>query len=590
MLPSVLAVVVVVAVAVAWWSWRGRLDQYLARWAAFARVVALAALFILLLDPGIANHRRDRRPLVLLDNSISMHAAGGHAAEAARVAASIGDTTSFGELTRGEPGGRSNLLDALTGALAGGRAVTVVSDGEIADASAIPADLLAQATVRLLPRPKSADVALIEVQAPQRLAAGDTLTMDVVAQRTPGAPDTASVVVRDSTSVLLRGVLNFGASSRARVHLAGPLRHGLQGEQWLRVERVGAADAEPDDDVRWWRLIITATPGVVVIAENPDWDSRALYRTLQDVVEVPIRGYAQLQRGQWRRMDDLRPVAAAEVVAAAKRADVLAVRGDVTSWRGLGKARLLWPGANQTGDWYVSAGGVSPINGAFAGVEPDSLPPAAGVRPLDGELSHGWIGATARRSRRGAPVPVIGGGEDRAGRTITIGVDGLYRWALRGGVADQAWRTMIASAAAWLLAAPEGDSMRARPVAPVTQRGRAVHFGWTGSGAPVPVAIQLRGPRGERHDTLRFDGAGDASLALGVGRYRYALDAGGTGSFAVEPYSDELVPTAVTLTEHTGAAAPAARRRSLRELLWLFGIAIAGFGSEWLLRRRLGLR
>lgn len=588
MLPSVLAVMV--AVAVAWWTWRDRLDQPLARWAALARAAGLAALLLLVLDPGIANNRVDRRPLVLLDNSLSMHAAGGRAAEAARLAASLGDMASFGELARGEPGGRSNLFDPLTGALANGRAVTVVTDGEIADVAAIPDDLLAQATVRLLPRPPRADVALTEVRAPLRITAGDTLAIDVEAVRTSGAPDTASVIVRDSTSVLLRGVLRFGGSTHAQLHLAGLLPHGVQGEQWLRIERVGAPDAEPDDDLRWWRLTVTPTPGVVVIAEAPDWDSRALYRTLKDVVEVPIRGYIQLQRGQWRRMDDLRPVATTEVAAAAKDADVLAVRGDIRSWKTLGKARLLWPGASESGDWYIYAGGVSPINGAFAGVEADSLPPAAGVLPLDGDSLHGWIGATARLSRRGAPVPVIGGGEDRNGRTIIIGVDGLYRWAFRGGVADQAWRTMIASAASWLLAAPAGDSMRARPVAAVTQRGRPVHFRWTGNGAPAPVAIQLRGPRDEQGDTLRFDGAGDAVLALGVGHYRYTLDGRGFGTFAVEPFSDELVPSPVTLTEHAGVAARAAPRRSLRELLWLFGLAIAGFGSEWMLRRRLGLR
>jgi hypothetical protein len=588
MLLSMLAVVL--AVGVAWWSWRDRLDPPAARLAALGRAIGIAALLLLFLDPGIANHRVDRRPLVLLDNSISMHAATGRATEAVRLAASIGDTTSFGELARGEPGGRSNLSDALAGAIASGRAVTVVTDGEIADASAIPSDLLAQASVRLLPRSIGADIALSEVQAPVRLTAGDTLTMEVEAQRTAGAPDSANIVVRDSTSVLLHGVLKFGTANRARLHLAGVLPSGLQGEQWLRIERVGAADAEPDDDVRWWRLTITPTPGVVVVAETPDWDSRALYRTLKDVVEVPIRGYAQLQKGKWRRMDDLRSVAASEVTAAAKSADLLAVRGDVASWRALGKARLLWPDATESGDWYLNAGGVSPINGAFAGVEPDSLPPAAGVVPLEGDSARGWVGATARLSRRGMPVPVIGGAEDRTGRSITIGVDGLYRWGFRGGVADQAWRTMMASAASWLLAVPERDSMRARPVSPVTERGRALHFRWTGTGPPSPVAIVLKGPRGERSDTLRFDGTGDALLALGVGRYRYTLDGGGAGSVAVEPYSDELIPSPVTLTEHVGAAPRPAPRRSLRDVLWLFAIAIAGFGSEWMLRRKMGLR
>jgi hypothetical protein len=586
MLPSVLAVAL--AAAVAWWSWRGRLADSVARWAALARAVGLAALLLLLLDPGIAAHRVDARPVVLLDNSVSMHAAGGRAADAARLAGSFGDTTSFGELTRGEPGGQSDLHDALAGAAAGGRPVIVVTDGEIGDAGAIPRDLLAETTVRLLPRARGADVALTGVEAPLRLTAGDTLRVAVEALRTPGAPDTASIVVRDSTTVLLHAVARFGSGSRARVEMHGALPRGVQGERWLRVERLGAPDAEPGDDVRWLRLVVTPTPGVVVIAGTPDWDSRALYRTLKDVVEVPIRGYVELQHGQWRRMDDLRSVPASEVTAAAKSADLLAVRGDATAWQGQGRARLFWPPATQTGDWYLGAGGVSPVSDAFAGVDPDSLPPASAVGSV--AAAPAWVGAVARLARRGTPLSVVSGREDRSGRTVMIGADGLFRWPFHGGVADQVWRSMIADAATWLLAGPSADSMRARPVTPVTQRGRAVQFRWAGTGAPVALPIQLHGPLGARGDTLRFDGAGEAALALGVGRYRYTLAGGGSGSFAVEPYADELVPAAVTLADHQGIGATAAPRRSLRELLWLFALAIAGFGTEWMLRRKLGLR
>ena len=580
----------VVAVAVAWWSWRGRLDQPLARWAFLARTAALAALIFLLLDPGIANRPSGSRPLVLLDNSVSMHGATGRAREAARIAASLGDTTTFGELFAGEPGGRSMLLDPLSGSLAGGRAVTVVTDGEIADASAISSDQLAQTTVRLLPRSARADIALTEIRAPERISAGDSLAMEIVARRTAGAPDSASIVVRDSTTVLLRGTLHFGSGDRATVRLIGAIPGTLHGERWLRIERVGPPDAEPDDDVRWWRLTISATPGIVVIADTPDWDSRALYRTLKDVVSAPTRGYAQLQRGQWRRMDDLRAATPAEVAAAARNADLLAVRGDVKSWRTTGRARLLWPPTTLPGDWYLSSNGISPLASAFAGTEPDSLPPATAIVPLDSATARGWVGATARLSRRGVPTPVIGGVEGRDGRTVTIGADGLYRWSLRGGAADQVWRTLIASAATWLLATPEGDSVRARVSTPVTQRGRAVHFRWTASGSPLPLAIDLRGSHVTRTDTLRFDGTGDAVLALPVGRYSYAIEHGGAGTFAVEPFADELVPGPVTMVEHVGVSARAGSRRSVRELLWLFGLALAGFGTEWLLRRRLGLR
>jgi hypothetical protein len=588
MFPAMLAVAV--AMALAGWSWRDRLGDPRARWAALARTLGLAVLLLLLLDPGITRGRIGTRPLVLLDNSVSMHAGGGDAAAAATLAASIGDTTTFGELARGEPAGRTDLFAPLAGAVAGGRPVVVVTDGEVGDASAIPADLLAQATVRLLPRARGSDIGLTEIRAPLRLTSGDTLTIDVAAVRTPDAPDTATVLVRDSSTILLRGMLKFQGAARTRLRLAGALPKSLQGQHWLRIERAGPSDAEPGDDVRWWKLVVTPTPGVVVLAEAPDWDARALYRTLKDVVEVPIRGYAQLQRGQWRRMDDLQPVPSAEVNSAARSADLLAVRGDTRAWTTVGKARLLWAPADAGGDWYLGVGGASPINGAFSGVDADSLPASPAVHPVAGDTATGWVGAVARLARRGASLPVIAGHEDRSGRTVTIGADGLFRWTFRGGVADQVWRTMIAEAATWLLASPSGDSMRARPTSPVTQRGRAMHFRWTGGGAATPLAIRLRASSHERTDSLRFDGEGDASLALPVGRYEYSLEGGGSGTFAVEPYSDELVPGPPTLSPHSASVSRAAPRRSLRELVWLFGIAIAAFGCEWLLRRRMGLR
>jgi hypothetical protein len=89
---------------------------------------------------------------------------------------------------------------------------------------------------------------------------------------------------------------------------------------------------------------------------------------------------------------------------------------------------------------------------------------------------------------------------------------------------------------------------------------------------------------------LRFDAAGDATLPLDVGRYRYTLGGGGTGTFAVEPYADELVPSPVTLRSRPASLRPGGPGRPLRDLVWLFGVAIAGFGTEWMLRRRMGLR
>lgn len=585
---AVLIAVLLFAAVFAAWTYRFRLTERAVVFAAISRAVAVAAILLLLLDPGVVGRFRAARPLILLDNSISMHAARGSIDSARVLAASLGDTVTFGELFPGEPAGRSELDGPVRSALAGGRPVVVVTDGEISDATLLPPDLLAQLTVRRVDRAVGDDVALTRVDAPARAATGDTLRVAVELTASGTPPDSTEVVVRDGSQALATATVRFGGRRHAGVRIPLVIPASLVGERWITVTRIGLDDAEPGNDSRLLRLVVTPTPGVVVLAATPDWDARFLYRTLRDVVESPVRGYVQLEAGRWRRMDDLTPVAAADVAAAAARADLLAVRGDTARWRQVGRARLLWAPSTGTGDWYLEPAGASPIMAAFAGLDADSLPPAVAVAAVV-VPTDGWLGMRARLARRGDGIAVIAGRNAPSGRTVVFGVDGLYRWAFRGGASDQASRTLVADAAAWLLGAPDADGAKAQVVNAVTQRGRAVRFRWSAATAPTPLAITLEAASGQRNDSLIFDGAGDALLALPVGTYRYELESGGRGSFAVEPFSDELVPMPPSLERRESEYTPSPPRRSLRDMLWLFALAVAGFGSEWMIRRKVGL-
>lgn len=588
-LPAI-ALALAIGLTLAWWSYRARSGEFLARVAAGCRTLGVALLILLLVNPAVVTTLLAPRALVLVDHSVSMYSAGARSDSAWRLAASLGDTTAFGTLTTGEPSGWSLLAEPLATALSAGRAITIVTDGEIADAASISPELLAAATVRVVARRDGDDVAVTDVDGTAQAAVGDSVQLTVDVRRIGVAPDSATVELREGAFVVAKGIVAFGPTGHGRVTLRGVIPGTRAGVRWFQVVRVGPPDAEPGDDERWWPIRVSATPGIVMLAVTPDWDARFLYAALRTVTDAPVRGYAQLLPGQWRRMDDLRPVSAAEVQQAARAADVLAVRGPVEAWRTSGKARLLWPPSSIVGDWYLRPTTASPLANGFGAVDRDSLPPATAIQALDAEATRAWTGATAQLARRGTEVPVIGGREGPSGRTVTLGADGLYRWAFRGGASEQLWRGLIADATAWLLATPDSGAVTIRPVALVTQRGRPVRFRWTGTGAASPTSITLTGVTGVTSDTLRFDGSGEARLALPVGRYEYALAGGGSGTLAVEPYADELVPGAITLTERTADVGPHRTGTGAREWLALFALAVTTFLAEWLLRRHLNMK
>ncbi len=572
-------------------TYRGRLGEPLSRWAAVARAVAGAAVLLLLLDPGRPGGGGGR-PVVLVDHSLSMQATGGQATAARQLGASLGDTVAFGQLGADLPGSSSQLLPALEAAVATGRPVVVVTDGEIPDHDRIPAGLLAGVVVHTLPRPPRSDVTIGQIRAPTRIAVGDTLRLDLELHRhrVDASIDSAMVEVADSGVALSYEVVRFGAADRARLTLAIPWLSGRTGARWLDLRVTAVGDGEPGNDERWWPLTVRETPGIVVVVTRPDWDGRALYQALQQTSAVPVVGFIELQRGRWFRMDNLRAVSAAHVQQAARGADLLAVRGDPAPWALLGRSRLLWPPAGESGDWFAQpAEGVNPLRRAWIGLDPDSLAPLPMARAVT-LAADGWVGLTARRGRRGAVVPVWAGRQERQGRYVEIGLDGLHRWSQRGGLGAQGWQSLIAASVDWLLGTPTSDSAWAIPTVAVTAQGTPVRFRWLAATQPHPLTISLIDTAGrEREDTLRFDGQGEATLALPVGRYRYQLATGGAGRFGVEPWSAELAPGEVTLESQTAVRAAAGTRQSWRSTSTLFAVAGLALIIEWLLRRRLRL-
>lgn len=595
----VLGAVVLLAAAAATWlyvRWE-HLDRR--SWPLIAcRTVALTVAGVLLLDLSCGIRSFSSRPLVLLDGSLSMAAAGGQW-RAARDSAlgwgivrMFGDAAGSGDSTPDR--GASRLGPALAAAAAAGRRVVVVSDGEVDDAANLPADLLAGASIRIFPRRVVPDAAVTELVAPERVALDDTLDVDVTVGRWGAAPDSAVVTLAADRRIAVRAV-HFDGSDRRQLRFRLPARLLGAGDHLLRASVRAARDSEPRDDERWALVHVAATPGIVVVAAPPDWDSRQLVRTLRDVSDLPVRAFVRMG-ARWWSADRLASVSGSAVLQAARHADLLVTKGapgpdlDHTTAR----ARWRWlDGASGApplpGDWYVSTPGPSPLSGIGSVTAMDSLPPLVDVTPI-ASADGGWIGLVARNDRRGGERPVIVGQDVDGHRDLVVAGEGLWRWAFTGGASEAAYRELIASATAWLLGATDPKLGEARPVRAVVPRGVPLGFEWTARGRPVPVVISWTGDSIRRTDTLHFDGAGRTTVLLPVGLYRYHLADGGTGTVAVEPWSREFLPRTPTLRSRSATGTAAGIAEPARDRLWLFAIVLAALSAEWALRRRRGLR
>jgi hypothetical protein len=572
------------------------------------RAIAWTALGLLLVNLSCPRRGAPLRPLVLLDASLSMGAAGGHWREARDSALRWGEVRTFGDerlsADTTPARGRSLLAPALLAASASDRPIIVVSDGEIEDLRDIPPDILARTGVKLVPREPRPDLAITRVSGPSRVSAGDSIPLDVLVESEGAARDSISVEVGAGTTRLAVRTARLKGQGAGRVRIAVPSAALTSGDHLLQVSLVRSGDAEPRTDSRLHLVTVAPTPGVVFLAGPGDWDSRFLYRTLREVGQLPVRGYVRLEGDRWRSMADLRPVPAEQVRRAARRADLLVLKGGVASFAEGSLARGIWSWpsgetgeAPATGDWYLSAPDASPVAGAFLGQPVDSFPPAIQLLPME-TGPRDWVALYAQLGRRGPQRPAVFGRQEGRVRRVIVAADGLWRWPFRGGSSEQSYRSWVAATTSWLLGSVDSARGLARPVQPVVAAGRPVVFDWVGSGSAVPQPVTWTSVAGAetpeastpRADTLHFDGEGRATVWLPAGAYRYRLAGGGAGTVAVEEYSDELLPRPLTLTSHEARPTRSTTRTSARDWLWLFGICILALSGEWFARRRLGLR
>ncbi|HXI32842.1 MAG TPA: hypothetical protein VNH63_02075 [Gemmatimonadales bacterium] len=570
------------------------------------RATGVAALLLLLWNPGIRAPADAARPLVLLDASLSLAGHGGRwsaALDTARALARGGVIWRFGARvaafdTAPPTDGASRLAPALAPAAARGGPVVVVTDGEVADFTDLPADLSRLPMIVALSRPPFADNYVAGVEGTRRVGAKDTIELRVTVgkagKRETGRKGGARIEIRLAGRALLTRAVALPDSGTIAIDLSLPAARLPAGWQALEVALAGAADAEPRDDARLFLVDVSPEPAAVILAAPPDWESRFLARTLGDVARVPVKVFVQPERsGGWRDGASLAPVAAGTVARAVAGARLVVLAGEPERFRALQPAGnvLAWPAAPGTpGDWYAVPVPASPLGGALAGLAWDSLPPVSAAQPVTPD-SGAVVALAASLGRRGAARPIVLLRERGGRRTATVTASGLWRWAFRGGASAEAYRALVAGLADWLIGERgAGSRERAVPVTLEVANGLPLRWRWSAAGEPRDLAVRLENGAAVRNDTLRFDATGRAELRLPPGVYRYALaDGPERGLVAVETYSDEWRPAAVAVRAQPGVAAARGGRVGLRDRWWLFALAMLAFTAEWAWRRRQGL-
>jgi hypothetical protein len=577
---------------------------------AVLRGAGVGALLLLMVNPARLERLDDVAPTVLLDGSLSMAAAGGRWQEAVDTARARAGATGViwrfgsgvGTFHGGLPlAGRTLLREALTAARGRGGPIVVVTDGEIEDAGLLDRSLLEGVEVVLLPRLRLPDAGLVEVSLPERVAQSDSVKLDLAIELVGTLPsDTGRIEVKlGERRLLVRRIslpLGEGVIRRSVVLAPGTVPPGVQ---LVAVSLSIPGDSEPRNNIRWRFLTVTAEPAIAVVASPPGWESRFFARELAQIVRAPVRAFAEIQSDRWVDLFSQREVTVSEVRRALEAASLVVSfgRGERTVAFVPAHWRWLDPSAGASaffGEWYVSERvPPSPLAGRLAGLRWDSLPPLTGLVPsMPGDAE--WVALTAQLGRRGAERPVLVGRDSAGTRTLLAAAAGWWRWAFRGGMSREAYRSVVAAGVDWLLGGVTlSGASRLTVAANVVQQGTPVVFQWRGPGMPDSLVLELSGDSAARA-ALYFDAQGTAALQLSPGVYRWRALASGSfpgdsGWMAVEEYSSEFRQRAVTVVPQKGSAGSILELRGLRERLWLFGLVVLLFLAEWIWRYRRGL-
>ncbi|MDE3152184.1 MAG: hypothetical protein KGL93_08050, partial [Gemmatimonadota bacterium] len=486
----------------------------------------------------------------------------------------------------------SNADPVVQRALADGRPVVVITDGEI-DGAAELRQLPSGSRVIVVPHARAADAAAAGLDVPRAVVAGDSAQLRLTVRA--GAAGARAGTARFFLDDRLLGAAPFDTLApyaeqdvTLRAVMGGP-----EGPAVARAVIASPGDVEPRNDTLAVGIDLSRQPGAVFVSTSPDYDARYALAVLRGALALPTRAFYHLSPGNWRVDGTYAPATEAEVREAFRDAPVAILHGDTAAFGPPRQATraplaLIVPSAGDGSEWYASAAPMSPLSGALAELPWDSLPPLL-VGP--GPEAKGQWGALDARRGREALTRTIVAGDDAPRRVVIVAASDLWRWAFRGGASADAFTALWGSIFDYLASA-RADRRAAVPGAGVVRAGEPI--AWRrGAAGDTAVSVVLQRAGAGAPDTLRLRFPGGAAVThtapLAAGRYDARVDGG--AAVLVVNASRELVPRRpAAVSGRVGGAPPRGAPPGARDTGWLYVLLLAALCGEWFLRRRAGMR
>tara|TARA_Y100000817_G_scaffold301552_2_gene281638 strand:+ start:898 stop:2829 length:1932 start_codon:yes stop_codon:yes gene_type:complete len=627
-----------------WVYLRVELTVPAARSLAVVRASILSLVLLLLFDPRLPFEATGAAPTpwVLLDASMSMTVEGLEGSSPAEVAAERAaeletegwEVFRFGngnlvrqvnETQRASEGLISELAPSLQlAAESGAKEVRVLSDLRFTDPVAIQSVLdvipvavqfedlslvarnsgIARFSVSDVLYPEDSPAAEIEIFGGN---SGDSVIVEIFEENREVA----------QVRVLAPGP-GLRATGTVRLPPAGESGHLRYTARIADEEQVD--DAFPSDDEAVTYAGIGYPAGaLVLVSAVPDWEPRYLLPVLEKVTGLPSIGYLRAGPDRFVRLGSASdrgiPADSSTVKRAATEAALLVLHGlgvDADPWiaeiaEGQGQ-RLVLPldsegtravgletGDPISGEWYASPDvPTSPIAGALAGVNLQGLPPLSGAMVPSTPLLLPPLQIQLRGA--GSPESAFGLIERPGGRVAVALASQFWRWAAREN-GHEPYRRIWSGIVDWLLAGEEVIAAEPRPMVWVTSRGQKI--AWSLGGDSSSVHLEVWSGTEVVTDTTLVGGGEAMTGELDPGLYTYTLvsesgDTVGAGRFDVSGVSLEMLPVAKMPELSRGSLSSPGNAedsgRPLRTYPWVYLLIMVLLCSEWIVRRRTGLR